>query len=156
MKTRHFLSLSLVAVTALLALPFTASAGDFPKGSPAFVTSYSKVLEAQKASGKPAIIVFSASWCGPCQAMKKSVYPSDAVKPFHDKFVWAYLDTDADENKKTAEKFKVSGIPHIEFVNAAGASIGQQIGGNRPADFAKKLEGILAKAGPAKKAVAAK
>ena len=135
----------------LIALPFSASAGEFPKGSPAFLTSYSKVLEAQKASGKPAIIVFSATWCGPCQTMKKTVYPSDAVKPFHDKFIWAYLDTDVAENKKPATKFKVEGIPHIEMVNSAGASIGQQVGGSSPAAFAKKLEKVLEKAGPAKK-----
>jgi thiol-disulfide isomerase/thioredoxin len=151
MNTRHFLSLSCATIAGLIALPFSASAGEFPKGSPAFLTSYSKVLEAQKASGKPAIIVFSATWCPPCQAMKKTVYPSDAVKPFHDKFIWAYLDTDAAENKQSAAKFKVDGIPHIEITNSAGASIGQQIGGISPAEFAKKLEKVLPKTDPAKK-----
>jgi thiol-disulfide isomerase/thioredoxin len=156
MNTRTFLSLSLSLATAagLCAWPQPAAAGEFPKGSPPFVTSFRKVLSDQKQTGKPAIVIFSASWCPPCQAMKKSVYPSDAVKPFHDKFIWAYLDTDEATNKKTAEKFSVNGIPHIEFLNAAGESIGQQVGGGSAADFAKKLEGILAKAAPAKKVAA--
>lgn len=151
MKTRAFLTLGLAAVAGLCALPFTASAGDFPKGSPKFATSMRKVLSLQKETGKPAIVIFSASWCGPCQTMKKNIYPSDAVKPYHDKFIWAYLDTDDQTNKKASEKYSVNGIPHIEFLDAAGESIGQQVGGSaKPEDFAKKLEDILAKAGPAK------
>lgn len=154
MKTRTFLSL---AIAGFCTLPFTAAAGEFPKGSPKFVTSYRKLLSDQKETGKPAIVIFSASWCPPCQSMKKEVYPSAAVQPYHDKFVWAYLDADDNLNKKAAEKFAVNGIPHIEFLNAAGESIGQQVGGNSPDAFAKKLEGILAKAGPApEKKVAAK
>ena len=145
MKTRAFLSL---ALGSLCALPLTAAAGDFPKGSPKFVTSYRKLLSEQKETGKPAIVVFSASWCPPCQAMKKEVYPSTAVKPYHEKFIWAYLDTDDSQNKKAASQFAVQGIPHIEFLNSAGESIGQQVGGNSPEAFAKKLEAILVKAGP--------
>ena len=149
MKTRHFLGL---ALASLCALPFTAASGEFPKDSPKFVTSYRKLLSQQKETSKPAIVVFSASWCGPCKAMKKDVYPSAAVKPFHDKFVWAYLDADDTANKKAMEKYAVSGIPHIEFLDPAGESIGQQVGGNTPEAFAKKLEEMLAKAGPATKA----
>lgn len=142
MKTRSFLTL-ILSLTALLAMPFVAFSGDFPKGSPTFVTSYAKALAESKESGKPAILIFSASWCPPCQAMKKEVYPSAAVKPFHDKFIWAYLDADDDKNKKAMEKYGVEGIPHIEFLNPSGESIGKQVGGGAPEDFAKKLKGFL-------------
>ena len=148
MKTRSFFTLGL-GLCALLAAPFTAISGEFPKGSPKFVTNYRKAMAESKDTGKPAIIVFSASWCPPCQSMKKEVYPSDEVKPFHDKFIWAYLDADDGQNKKAMEKYSVQGIPHIEFLNAAGESIGQQVGGNDPGAFAKKLEGLLAKAAAA-------
>ena len=148
MNTRSFL-LSSLGVAALLAAPFTASAGEFPKGSPKFVNSYRKALSDAKAGGKPAIIIFSASWCPPCQAMKKEVYPSEAVKAYHDKFVWAYLDADDGQNKKPMEKYGVEGIPHIEFLNASGESVGKQVGGTEPEAFAKTLAGILEKAGAA-------
>lgn len=148
MNTRSFLTLGL-GLAALLFAPFTVSAKDFPKGSPKFVTSYRKALADSKETGKPAILVFSASWCPPCQMMKKDVYPSAAVQPLHDKFIWAYLDADDDSNKKAMEKYGVNGIPHIEFLNAAGESIGKQVGGGDAAGFAKKLEDILAKAAPA-------
>ena len=104
------------------------------------------------AAKHPVLIDFSASWCGPCQAMKKNVYPSAEVQAYHDKFVWAYLDVDDKNNKKVASEFKVSGIPHIEFLSADGKELDKQVGGNQPAAFAKKLETVLKAAGGAEKA----
>lgn len=105
-----------------------------------------KVLAAAAKDGKPVIVVFSASWCPPCQANKKKVYPSDAVKPFHDKFVWAYLDTDVEANGAVAQEFGVSGIPHIQFLGKDGKAIDKLIGGTTPEAFAKKLEAVQAAA----------
>jgi len=147
MKSRRSFFAAAFALVAALALP--AAAADFPKGSPKFETRYRTALAEAKKSGKPVIVVFSAAWCPPCQAMKKDVYPNEAVKPLHDKFVWAYLDTDEDDNAKVAKEFKVGGIPHIQFLDKNGKSIGQQVGGMAPKAFAKKLEEILKSAGAA-------
>lgn len=134
-----------LAVTLFAAV---SSANDFPKGSPKFKTTLASALSEAKKDNKPVIAIFSAVWCGPCQQMKKNVYPSDAVKPYHDKFVWAYLDADNAANKAPMKKFGVSGIPHIEFLDSAGKSIGKQVGANSPDAFAKTLESMLAKAKP--------
>ena len=141
----------LAAAVCGFAVPATSRAAghDFPAGSPKFETKYKAALAEGKKSGKPVLLVFSASWCGPCQANKKNVYPSDAVKPYHDKFVWAYLDADEAGNKKPMAEYKVNGIPHIQFLDKDGKVIDQQVGGTTPEDFAKKLEAVLAKAGPA-------
>ncbi|MGI8602830.1 MAG: thioredoxin family protein [Verrucomicrobiales bacterium] len=134
-------------LTPLIGVLGSAYGADFPKGSPKFEKSYRSALSAAKKAGKPAVLVFSATWCGPCQAMKKDVYPSEAIKPFHDKFVWAYLDTDDKDNEKPAKEFGVNGIPHIQFVSSEGKTLGNQVGSSTPEDFAKKLEGVIAKAG---------
>lgn len=131
--------LALVAATSL------ALAGDFPQGSPDFKDSSTSALSAAKTSGKPVILVFSAAWCPPCQAMKHDVYPSAAVKALQDKFVWAYLDVDDPRNENVANKYGVNGIPHIEFLNASGKEIDKQIGGTSSEEFAKTLESVLAK-----------
>lgn len=135
----------LTIATAIFATAFL-HASDFPAGSPKFATKYEDVLKAAKDSGKPAIVVFSASWCGPCQAMKKDVYPSAAVKPLQDKFNWAYLDIDVEPNGKLSDKYKIEGIPHILFLNSAGKIIDRQEGGSSPEEFSKKLAEVLKKA----------
>jgi thioredoxin-related protein len=129
----------------LTAVVVTALARDFPKNSPDFKTLGSNALNAAEKEGKPVILVFSAPWCPPCQAMKNDVYPSDAVKPFHDKFVWAYLDVDESRNEKLGAKYGVQGIPHIQFLDSKGNPIDKQVGSTTPEAFAKTLEGILAK-----------
>jgi thioredoxin-related protein len=123
----------------------TVIAGDFPKGSPDFKTISTSALKAAEKEGKPVVMVFSASWCPPCQAMKNDVYPSDAVKAYHDKFVWAYLDVDEASNEKISQKFGVQGIPHIQFLDSAGNPITNQVGGTTPEEFAKALADVLAK-----------
>ncbi|MBB5032500.1 thioredoxin family protein [Prosthecobacter vanneervenii] len=123
-----------------------ALASDFPKGSPEFKDSSDYAMSAAKKSGKPVIMVFSAAWCGPCQSMKREVYPSEAVKAYHDKFVWAYIDIDDERNEKVATKYGVTSIPHIEFLTPEGKEIDKQIGSNSPEAFAKTLSSVLAKA----------
>jgi len=145
----HHLTTMKKLILLLTALAVTSSliARDFPKGSPKFVESHRKAMSTAKKEGKPVVLVFTASWCPPCQVMKKSVYPSDAVKEFHDKFVWAYLDVDDNDNDKPSEQYGVNGIPHIEFVDADGkALIEKQVGSGSAEGFAKRLADALAKA----------
>jgi thiol:disulfide interchange protein len=132
---------------AVIAACSFALADDFPKGSPTFETSLSAALAKAKTENKPVIAVFSAVWCGPCQVMKKEVYPSSEVKKYHDKFIWAYLDTDKSTNDADAKKYGVSGIPHVQFLDKNGKAVEKQIGSTSADDFAKTLEGVLKKAG---------
>jgi thiol:disulfide interchange protein len=140
----------LMACAALLLLSTPAvRAGEFPEGSPAFKTSLPEALSAAKKEGKPVIAIYSAVWCGPCQQMKHNVYPSAQVKPFHDKFVWAYLDADDEKaNAADMKKFGVEGIPHIQFLSASGKSLDKQIGSSSAEEFVQKLQEVLKKAGP--------
>lgn len=131
-------------LAAALMLP--AFASEFPKGSPKFGTDYKAALETAKKEGKPVVLVFSAAWCPPCQAMKKTVYPSAEVKPLQDKFVWAYLDVDVEANAAAAEKYKVQGIPHVQFLDKDGKALISQVGGVSSAEFAGILTKVSEKA----------
>lgn len=137
---------TVLLLLASAALTVCLHASDFPSGSPKFATSADTVMAAAKTNGKPTIMVFSASWCGPCQEMKKDVYPSAAVKPFHDQFNWAYLDIDVAANTKLFESHKLESVPHLLFLDATGKTIDQQEGGSTPDEFAKKLTQVLKKA----------
>jgi thiol:disulfide interchange protein len=127
----------------------TASEHNVSAGSPAFEHKLSNALAKAKAEGKPVIAIFSAVWCGPCQMMKKEVYPSPEVKPYHDKFVWAYIDVDEESNAADAEKYGVSGIPHIQFLDKDGAPVDKQVGSSSPDEFASTLKSVLKKTGGA-------
>lgn len=136
----------LFALSAIGGLLTATASAKFPEGSPKFKTDYAEAQAASKSSGKPMLVVFSASWCPPCQANKKNVYPNAAVKPFHDKFVWVYLDTDQKKNAAISKKFGVRGIPHIQFVDKDGKTLDKAVGGTSPARFAKQLQSVLKKA----------
>ena len=146
MNRRSLLTILAVGLAGMFLSRTSLAKGDFPEGSPHFETDYKAALASAAKAGKPVIVVFSATWCPPCQANKKKVYPSDAVKPYHEKFVWAYLDTDNEANAKVAKEFGVSGIPHIQFLTKAGKSLGNSVGGTTPDAFAGKLKEILAAA----------
>lgn len=146
MNRRTLLTLLAAGIAGMFIIRNSLGADAFPAGSPRFETDYKAALATAAKEGKPVIVVFSAVWCPPCQANKKKVYPSDAVKPYHDKFVWAYLDTDIESNGEVAKKFGVSGIPHIQFLSKGGKSLGNAIGGTTPDAFAGKLKEILAAA----------
>ena len=149
MKNSTFLLLfiSLAAGATLYLTNFWTGGGlGLGTGGLRFEHSYAEALKESRRTHKPIVLIFSASWCGPCKQMKSEVYPSSAVKPYHDKFVWAYLDTDETSNSQTAQQFKVRSIPHIEVINAAGNSFYQQTGGSSPEDFAASLESAYAAA----------
>lgn len=152
MKQKVLSMLGMVLVAGWISgLGAVASAADFPAGSPKFVSSYVEAAKLAKETGKPMLVVFSADWCGPCQRNKKEVYPSAEVTPYHDQFVWAYLDVDEKANEEVANAFRVRGIPHIQFVNADGTqSLDSVVGMSTPREFAKKLKKIAAKAEKAK------
>ncbi len=147
MNLRNLITLVAALLVGVVSLVTRTHAADFPKGSPKFLTSYDAALKASKESGKPVVMIFSAAWCGPCQANKKAVYPSDAVQPFHEKFVWAYLDADDEANIPAMQKFGVTGIPHIQFLDKGGKSLGNAVGGTSPEEFAKVLDVTLKRAG---------
>lgn len=140
-----FICLAAGATLYLTNLWINDGAG-FGSGGLHFEHSYADALKESQRTHKPIVLIFSASWCGPCKQMKSDVYPSNVVKPYHDKFVWAYLDVDETSNAQTAQQFKVRGIPHIEVINAAGTSFYQQIGGSSPGDFAASLASAYSQA----------
>jgi len=136
MKTPS-LFLSVLAAIFVPAVIHSADQG------PVFYHNYREALAQSKSSGKPLILIFSASWCPACQQMKNNVYPSKSVRPFHDSFVWAYLDADDPSNGRVLNAYGVSEIPHIEFLTKEGRSIGHFADAVSPEEFVGVLKKVL-------------
>lgn len=103
----------------LLVVAWAASAGG-GKGGP-MPKMFEDGLTFEQASerslneGKPVFAVFSATWCGPCQAFKRGALSDPRAEKFvRENFIPAYVDVD--EQKSAARMFKVSSIPAIAVI----------------------------------------
>ena len=75
----------------------------------AFITSTDDLFEDEVMKSSSAVVQFSATWCGPCQALKPIMEKvSDEMS---DKFKFYYHDIDSAPNSPT--KFGVKGVPTV-------------------------------------------
>ena len=90
------------------------------------------------AEGKPMVVDFWATWCGPCKK----------VGPFIEQLAEEYADqaiigkVDVDENDELAIRYGVRNIPTVLFLRN-GEIVDKQIGAAPKAVFEAKLQSIL-------------
>ena len=65
------------------------------------------------ASGQKAVIKFSATWCAPCQRMKKPYENASNEELFKDTIFAA---VDIDRSKELARKYKVNSLPTLIYI----------------------------------------
>ena len=75
-----------------------------------------KKPDAKFLGDKPAIVDFTATWCGPCQRLAPIL--EELAKEYKGK-VNIYK-VDVDKNKELAEAFKISSIPAMLFIPKEG------------------------------------
>ena len=86
---------------------------------PKYITGIKELnLEIQNNNQKKIMLVFTASWCGPCQKLKNELISTNQdgsisgiqVK-YQDKLIILYIDVDESENQELMEIYEVSGMP---------------------------------------------
>ena len=90
------------------------------------------------AQGKPMVVDFWATWCGPCR--KVGPYIEELAEQYGDQAIIGKVDVD--ENDELAMRFGVRNIPTILFIKD-GQIVDKQIGAASKAVFEEKLKAIL-------------
>jgi len=91
------------------------------------------------ASGKPILLDFSATWCGPCQRMKAETLTDPAVVIAMRGYIPVAVN--ADESPDLVRKYGVDSIPAFVVVDSTGARTARpsEVGYTSPADFIRWL-----------------
>ena len=87
---------------------------------------------------KPAIVDFTATWCGPCQRIAP-ILEELAVK--YDGEIVIYK-VDVDENKELAKSFDVSSIPAVLYIPMDGGPV-MTIGSRDKEKFESEIQTLL-------------
>ena len=66
------------------------------------------------------IVIMSASWCGPCKVLGKTV---DKIKVDHPELVDKITKIDIDEDQDLAQRFSVMSIPTLFYVKNGEVTI---------------------------------
>ena len=89
---------------------------------------------------KPAIVDFTATWCGPCQRIAPIL--EELAKEYEGQIV--IYKVDVDENKPLAKEFNVSSIPAVMFIPVDGEPV-MTVGSRDKAKFEEEIKTHLLK-----------
>lgn len=109
-----------------------------PPDAPAY---FSEALERAKAAGKPLLIDFWASWCGPCLKLERETLESSELAGLLARF--EVIAVNLDEAPALGSFYSVSSIPYVLFVDSRGAIVDRLLGFEPPAQFRARIEKAL-------------
>ena len=86
-----------------------------------FKGSWEEALAEAKSADKLIFMDCYTTWCGPCKAMARDVFPNAKVGDyFNDNFINVKMDMEKGEGKSLARKYRVNAYPTLLFVDGDG------------------------------------
>ncbi|MCP5103638.1 MAG: thioredoxin family protein [bacterium] len=85
--------------------------------------TFDDIVKIAKKENKPILAVFSATWCKPCQHVKKYVLAKDEFKKVADKMVLLYIEQTDPKAAAYINKFKVMSYPTFTFFTKEGKEL---------------------------------
>lgn len=95
--------------------------------------------EGVMAEGKPVIVDFWATWCGPCQMVGPII--DELAQEYEGKIIVGKIDVD--ENQEIPLRFGVRNIPTILFFNKEGEMVKKLVGAQNKATLKEAADALL-------------
>lgn len=97
-------------------------------------------LEVALTNGKPSFMEFYANWCTSCQAMAGDM--ADLRGTYSDEVNFVMLNVDNNKWLPEMLHYRVDGIPHFVYLDAAGETVTAAIGEQPKAIIASNLDAL--------------
>jgi len=123
----------------LLALGFLACSSGESGDSIPWQAYDPAVLYRARQEGKPVLLEFFADWCIPCLELEEHTFSNEGV------INSTMSDYESSESERLREKFGVTGVPEMLFLDARGNELTDEriIGFVGPEDFLRRMERAL-------------
>ena len=96
-------------------------------------TNFIATLADAKTNHRPALVFFTASWCGPCKMMVRTTLTNEAVIKALGAF--SYVAVDIDEQAPLARVHEISAVPTFKVLTSEGGAVTSTSGFQSPEVF---------------------
>ncbi len=120
-----------LAITSFFSEPkiIGSNQNDENTGIEFFEGSWQEILEKAKEEDKLIFLDAYASWCGPCKAMQKKVFPGEKVgEYFNTHFINVKIDMEKGEGPALSVKYRVTAYPSLYFIDHTGKVVTSALG----------------------------
>ncbi len=114
--------LALTAAFAATTMPWSRVDAKPAKGGIAWQKTMSSALKEAKRTGKPIMVDFHATWCGPCKMLDAQTFSNAAV--IKESRRWVAVKVDGDKEPALVKKYQVRGFPTVAFLKPDGTIAG--------------------------------
>ena len=91
-----------------------------------WTTNLNQGLAKARTEGRPVLVEFGASWCGPCQQLRRQVFSTSEFKDATKDMILVYVDID--KEKALADQYAIGPIPDVRVISPKGVQLVHSVG----------------------------